>query len=62
MLKGSDTIKFLGIILDKKLNMRKFKVAGARTAHFNIKKIKMIRKYLTEDDIKMCMLNGAFTP
>ena len=55
MVKGSDTITFLGIILDKELNMRKFKVAKARTAHFSIEKIKTIRKHLTEDDTKMLM-------
>ena len=50
MVKGSDSIKFLGIILDKELDMRKFIVAKARTAYLNILKIKRIRKYLTEDD------------
>ena len=55
VMKGSDTIKFLGFMLDKELNMTIFKVAKARTAHFNIEKIKRIRKYLTEDETKMLM-------
>ena len=54
-MKGSDTIKFLGLILDKELNMTKFMVAKARNAHFNIEKIKRIRTYLTEDETKMFM-------
>ena len=40
VVKGSDTIKFLGIILDKELDMKKFIAAKARTANFNIKKSK----------------------
>ena len=53
VVKGSETITFLGIILDKKLDMKKFIAAKARTAYFNIQKIKKIRKYLTEDETKM---------
>ena len=33
--------------------MKKFTTAKARTAYFNIQKIKKIRKYLTEDETKM---------
>ena len=44
VVKGSDTIEFLGLILAK--NMTKFIAAKARTAHFNFEKIKRIRKYL----------------
>ena len=55
VVKGSETIKFLGIILDKELNVGKFIDAKARTAHFNIEKLNRISKYLTEDDIKMLM-------
>ena len=52
-VKGSDTIKFLGPLLDKEVNITKFIAAKARTAHFNIEKIQRIRKYLTEDEIKI---------
>ena len=47
VVKGSETIRFLGIILDKDLDMKKCIAAKARTAYFNIQKIKKIRKYLT---------------
>ena len=36
MVKGSETIRFLGIILDKELDMKKFIATKARTAYFNI--------------------------
>ena len=39
MVKGSDTIKFLGLMLDKELNMTRF-IAKARTAHFKLEKSK----------------------
>ena len=55
VVKGSGTIKFLGFKLDKELNMTKFITSKARTAHFNMEKIKGIRKYLTEDETKMLM-------
>ena len=32
VVKGSETIRFLGIIMDKELDMKKFVVAKARTA------------------------------
>ena len=35
--------------------MKKFTAAKSRTAHFNIEKIKRIRRYLTEDETKMLM-------
>ena len=53
VVKGSETIRFLGIIFDKELDMKKFIAAKARTAYSNIQKIKKIRKYLTEDGTKM---------
>ena len=53
MVKGSETIRFLGIILDKEFVMKKFIATKARTAYFNIQKIKKIRKYLTEDETIM---------
>ena len=53
VVKGSESIRFLGIILDKELDMKKFIAAKARTAYSNIQKIRKIRKYLTEDDTIM---------
>ena len=53
VVKGSETIMFQGIILDKELDMKKFIAAKARTAYFNIQKIKKIRKYLTEEETKI---------
>ena len=53
VVKGSETIWFLGIILDKELDMKKFIAPKARTAYFNIQKIKKIRKYITENETKM---------
>ena len=40
VVKGSETIRFLGIILDKELDMKKLIAAEARTAYFNIQKNK----------------------
>ena len=53
MVKGSDTIKFPGLILDKELNMTKYIGAKDRTAHFNLEKIERVRKYIPEDETKM---------
>ena len=53
MVKGPETIRFLGITLDKELDMKKFLAVETRTAYFNIQKIKKIRKYLTEDENKI---------
>ena len=61
LCKAQITIKFLGLILDKELNMTKFIAAKARTAHFNIEKIKRIGKYLMEDKTKMCMYSMALS-
>ena len=60
--KGLDTIKFLGLISDKELKMTRFIAAKARTTHFNIEKIKRIRKYLTEDETKMVMHSIVLPP
>ena len=51
--KGSEIIRFLGIILDKELNIKKFIAANAKTDYLNIQTIKKIRNYLTEDETKM---------
>ena len=38
VVKSSETIRFLGITLDKELEMKKFIAAKVRTSNFNIKK------------------------
>ena len=38
VVKSSETIRFLGITLDKELEMKKFIAAKVRTAYFNIEK------------------------
>ena len=61
VVKSSETIRFLGITLDKELDMKKFIAAKARTAYFNIQKIKKIRKYLTEDETKMLIYSNVLS-
>ena len=61
MVKGSETIRFLGITLDKELDMKKFIAAKAKTAYLNIQKIKKIRKYLTEDETKMLVCSNVLS-
>ena len=57
---GSETKRFLGITLDKELDMKKFIAAKAITAYFNIQNIK-IRKYLTEDETKMLACSNVMS-
>ena len=52
---------FLGITLDKELDMKKFIAAKAKTAYFNIQKIKKIRKYVTEDETKMLICSNVLS-
>ena len=61
VVKGSETIRFLGITLDKELDMKTFIAVKARTAHFNIQKIKKIQKYLTEDETKMLICSNVLS-
>ena len=61
MVKGSETIRFLRITLDKELDMKKFIAAKARTAYFNIQKIKKIRKYLTDNETKMLICSKVLS-
>ena len=51
VIKSSESIKFLGIILDKDLKFKKFIATKVRNAYFNIKKINKIRRFLTDDEI-----------
>jgi hypothetical protein len=44
----SDSIKYLGVYLDKNLNFKKQITTKCRTASYNLFRIKKVRKYLTE--------------
>ena len=46
----TDTIKYLGVWLDKQLNLRHI-VTKCRTAMYNIHRIKQLRPMLTKDAI-----------
>ena len=46
VVKSSETIRFLGITLDKDLEMKKVIVTKIRNAYLNIKRINKIRKFL----------------
>ena len=52
VVKSSETISFLGITLDKELDMKKFIAAKASIAYFNIQEIKKVRKFLTDMKLK----------
>ena len=58
--KSSETIRFLGITLDKDLEMKKFIATKVRNAYLNIKRINKIRKFLTEDETKMLMYSNMY--
>ena len=45
----TDTIKYLGVWLDKQLNLKHHIVTKCRTAIYNIHRIKQIRPMLTKD-------------
>ena len=47
--------------MDKELEMKKFIVAKVRTAYINIKEINKIRKFLTEDEIKMLICSNVLS-
>ena len=61
VVKSSESIKFLGIILDKDLEFKKFIATKVRHAYFNIKKINKIRKFLTDDETKMLMYSNVLS-
>ena len=61
VVKSSESIKFLGIILDKDLGFKKFIATKVRNAYFNIKKINKIRKFLTDDETKMLMYSHVLS-
>ena len=50
MVKSSELIRFLGITLDKDLEMKKYIATKVRNTYLNIKRINKIRKFLTEDE------------
>ena len=45
VVKSSETIRFLGITLDKDLEMKKFIATKVRNAYLNIKRINKIKKF-----------------
>ena len=61
VVKNSESIKFLEIILDKDLEFKKFIATKVRKAYFNIKKINKIRKFLTDDETKMLMYSNVLS-
>ena len=61
VVKSSESIKFLGIILDKDLEFKKFIATEVRNAYFNIKKVNKIRKFLTDDETKMLMYSNVLS-
>ena len=61
VVKSSETIRFLGITLDKNLEMKKFIATKIRNAYLNIKRINKIRKFLTEDETKMLMYSNVLS-
>ena len=61
MLKSSESIQFLGITLDKDLEMKKFIATKVRNAYLNTKRINKIRKILTESETKMLMYSDILS-
>ena len=51
-------MRFLGITLDKDLEMKKFITTKVRNAYLNIKRINKIKFFLTEDETKMLMYSN----
>ena len=61
VVKSSESIRFLGITLDKDLEMKKFISTKVRAAYVNIKKINKIRKFLTGEETKMLMSSNVLS-
>ena len=61
VVKSSETIRFLGITLDKDLEMKKFIATKVRHAYFSIKKSIKLEIFLTEDETKMLMDSNALS-
>ena len=61
VVKGSETIRFLGITLDKDLEMEKSIATKVRNAYLNIKGINNIENILTEDEPKMLMYSHVLS-
>ena len=61
VVKSLETIRFLGITLDKDLEMKKFIATKVRNAYLNIKRINKIRKFLTEDETKILMYSKVLS-
>ena len=52
----SECIRYLGAWLDQQLSLRKHIMLKCRTAMMNLQRLKMIRKYLTEETAKVLVL------
>ena len=61
VVKSYESIRFLGIILDQELEMKKFISTKVRTAYVNINKINKIRNFLTEEESKMFMSSNVLS-
>ena len=48
----SDSARYLGLILDSELTMKKHVIKICQTAYFGLKQITSIRRFLTEDGAK----------
>ena len=61
LVKSSESIRFLGITLDKDLEMKKFISTKVRAAYVNIKKMNKIIKFLTEEETEMLMSSNVLS-
>ena len=60
-IQRSDTVKYLGGHLDQNLNFRKHVITKCKTAMMNIRKIRLIRKFLTTDICHQLTLSLAIS-
>ena len=55
-IECADKIKYLGVILDQKLNLKQHITSKCQTAMLNIQQIKNIRHLLTQEAIEILVL------
>ena len=60
-IQRSDTIKYLGGHLDQNLNLKKHVITKCKAAMMNIRKIRLIRKFLTRDICHQLTLSLAIS-
>ena len=60
-IQRSDTVKYLGEYLDQNLNFKKHIITKCKAALINIRKIRMIRKFLTREICHQLMLSLAIS-